>query len=53
MQQQQGGGHHNYTITEQTNLENGDYLMMVNNCADLLNNFRLKRDPEDCENDDS
>ncbi|XP_030384675.1 mitogen-activated protein kinase-binding protein 1 isoform X5 [Scaptodrosophila lebanonensis] len=32
------------------NLDNGDYLMMVNNCADLLSNLRTKHKPDDCEN---
>ncbi|KRG02842.1 mitogen-activated protein kinase-binding protein 1 isoform X8 [Drosophila mojavensis] len=32
------------------NLENGEYLMMVNNCADLLSNLRTKHKPDDCEN---
>ncbi|XP_037957302.1 mitogen-activated protein kinase-binding protein 1 isoform X2 [Teleopsis dalmanni] len=41
---------HNYSSTEQVNLDNGDYLMMVNNCADLLSNFRMKHKPDDCEN---
>ncbi|XP_013102942.1 mitogen-activated protein kinase-binding protein 1 isoform X6 [Stomoxys calcitrans] len=41
---------HTYSSTEQANLENGDYMMMVNNCADLLNNFRMKHKPDDCEN---
>lgn len=41
---------HSFTTTEQKNLENGDYLMMVNNCADLLSNFRMKHKPiDDCE----
>ncbi|XP_032310882.1 uncharacterized protein LOC6496841 isoform X2 [Drosophila ananassae] len=35
---------------EQLNAENGDYLMMVNNCADLLSNLRTKHKPDDCEN---
>lgn len=30
--------------------DNGDYLMMVNNCADLLSNLRTKHKPDDCEN---
>ncbi|KAH8263217.1 hypothetical protein KR044_006206 [Drosophila immigrans] len=30
--------------------DNGDYLMMVNNCADLLSNLRTKNKPDDCEN---
>lgn len=51
-QHQQGLKLHNYTVTEQTKLENGDYVMMVNNCADLLNKFRLKREPDDCEDGD-
>ncbi|XP_020714227.1 uncharacterized protein LOC101454210 isoform X3 [Ceratitis capitata] len=41
---------HAYTTTEQANLDNGDYLMMVNNCADLLSNFRMKHKLDDCEN---
>ncbi|XP_067624313.1 mitogen-activated protein kinase-binding protein 1 isoform X1 [Eurosta solidaginis] len=40
---------HTYTTTEQANLDNGDYLMMVNNCADLLSNFRMKHKLDDCE----
>lgn len=39
-----------YSTTEQANIENGDYMMMVNNCADLLSNLRLKHKPDDCEN---
>ncbi|SPP79334.1 mitogen-activated protein kinase-binding protein 1 isoform X8 [Drosophila guanche] len=41
------GGGTNY---EQLTAENGDYLMMVNNCADLLSNLRTKHKPDDCEN---
>ncbi|XP_073825223.1 WD repeat domain 62 isoform X7 [Musca autumnalis] len=41
---------HAYSSTEQANLDNGDYMMMVNNCADLLSNFRMKHKPEDCGN---
>ncbi|KAM7350862.1 WD repeat domain 62 isoform 5-T15 [Cochliomyia hominivorax] len=41
---------HTYSTTEQANLENGDYMMMVNNCADLLSNLRMKHKPDDCEN---
>ncbi|TMW47455.1 hypothetical protein DOY81_007466 [Sarcophaga bullata] len=41
---------HMYSSTEQANLENGDYMMMVNNCADLLSNLRMKHKPDDCEN---
>ncbi|XP_070067612.1 uncharacterized protein Wdr62 isoform X1 [Drosophila takahashii] len=35
---------------EQLSADNGDYLMMVNNCADLLSNLRTKHKPDDCEN---
>ncbi|XP_032571168.1 uncharacterized protein LOC6617422 isoform X8 [Drosophila sechellia] len=35
---------------DQLNADNGDYLMMVNNCADLLSNLRTKHKPDDCEN---
>ncbi|KAH8412340.1 hypothetical protein KR009_001384 [Drosophila setifemur] len=35
---------------DQLSAENGDYLMMVNNCADLLSNLRTKHKPDDCEN---
>ncbi|XP_055920018.1 mitogen-activated protein kinase-binding protein 1 isoform X2 [Eupeodes corollae] len=34
----------------EVNLENGDFLTMVNNCADLLSNVRSKHKPDDCEN---
>uniref|UniRef100_A0A1A9WKM8 MABP1/WDR62 second WD40 domain-containing protein n=1 Tax=Glossina brevipalpis TaxID=37001 RepID=A0A1A9WKM8_9MUSC len=40
---------HSFTTTEQKNLENGDYLMMVNNCSDMLTNFRMKHKPDNCE----
>ncbi|XP_033150892.1 mitogen-activated protein kinase-binding protein 1 isoform X2 [Drosophila busckii] len=32
------------------NLDNGGYMTMVNNCADLLSNLRTKHKPDDCEN---
>jgi len=35
---------------DQLSADNGDYLMMVNNCADLLSNLRTKHKPDDCEN---
>ncbi|XP_017130181.1 uncharacterized protein LOC108147921 isoform X6 [Drosophila elegans] len=42
-----GGGGLNH---DQLSADNGDYLMMVNNCADLLSNLRTKHKPDDCEN---
>ncbi|XP_041449885.1 mitogen-activated protein kinase-binding protein 1 isoform X9 [Drosophila obscura] len=45
-----GGGVGGGTNYEQLTAENGDYLMMVNNCADLLSNLRTKHKPDDCEN---
>ncbi|XP_017108690.3 uncharacterized protein Wdr62 isoform X2 [Drosophila bipectinata] len=44
------GGNSGGLNHEQLNAENGDYLMMVNNCADLLSNLRTKHKPDDCEN---
>lgn len=40
---------HTYTKAEQTNLENGDYMIMVNNCADQLSNLRSKHKNDDFE----
>ncbi|XP_068151902.1 uncharacterized protein Wdr62 isoform X2 [Drosophila tropicalis] len=34
-----GGSNHEQLATAAGNLDNGDYLMMVNNCADLLSNL--------------
>ncbi|KAH8377086.1 hypothetical protein KR093_003400, partial [Drosophila rubida] len=43
-----GGGDNGGGINHEQ--DNGDYLMMVNNCADLLSNLRTKNKPDDCEN---
>ncbi|KRF81591.1 mitogen-activated protein kinase-binding protein 1 isoform X8 [Drosophila virilis] len=45
-----GDGLSREQISATGNLENGQYLMMVNNCADLLSNLRTKHKPDDCEN---
>ncbi|XP_051858714.1 mitogen-activated protein kinase-binding protein 1 isoform X9 [Drosophila albomicans] len=45
---QGGGGDNGGGINHEQ--DNGDYLMMVNNCADLLSNLRTKNKPDDCEN---
>ncbi|KAH8403058.1 hypothetical protein KR222_003763, partial [Zaprionus bogoriensis] len=44
------GGNNHDQLSATANLDNGDYLMMVNNCADLLSNLRTKHKPDDCEN---
>ncbi|XP_037904437.1 mitogen-activated protein kinase-binding protein 1 isoform X7 [Hermetia illucens] len=44
--------HVSFAPNEQHNsLENGDYLLMMNKCADLLNKVRNKHKSNDCENE--
>jgi len=45
-----GGGGGEIRVGINHEQDNGDYLMMVNNCADLLSNLRTKNKPDDCEN---
>ncbi|XP_032597823.2 mitogen-activated protein kinase-binding protein 1 isoform X8 [Drosophila grimshawi] len=45
-----GGGNNREQQSGTGNLNNGDYLMMVNNCADLLSNLRVKHKPDEFEN---